>query len=72
MIEETEPPSTRRLSSQSPAAVDMHDLWVAYRAGAPCPCGHPDHRLALSVNVQPRTYSLQCNECSWQSGWFRI
>ena len=36
MIEETEsPPSTRRLSRQSPAAVDMHDLWLAYRSGVP-------------------------------------
>jgi len=64
-----EPPSTLRFSSCS---MEPADLWNAYREGAPCPCGHPSHRLSLSVNAQPRTYNLQCTECTWQSGWFRM
>ena len=57
----------------SPAAVDLADLWSAFRAGHAlhCQCGAAAGRLALSVLSSPRSYCFQCVACPWQSGWFR-
>ena len=62
-------PSTLRVS---PAAIEVTDLWNAYRSTDPLhsPCGHAGHRIALSVAPEPHRYGFQCIACSWQTGWF--
>jgi hypothetical protein len=64
-----DPPATVRLS---PAAIEVSDLWIAYRSASAMasPCGHVGHRLALTVAPEPHRYGFQCVTCSWQSGWF--